>query len=150
MTSDKPTVLLEHYLKQLKLPTMLREYEKIAVVCGQERTDYQTFLLRLTQRESIERERRSAERRVKAARFPVIKTLATFDFGAQPAINQALVPELMRGEYLDRRENLLLVGNSGTGKTHLATALSASRASWRWTTKSGLSVRWRPSKRVRS
>lgn len=124
MTSDKPTVLLEHYLKQVKLPTMLGEYEKIAVVCGQERTDYQTFLLRLAERESIERERRSAERRVKAARFPVVKTLDTFDFTAQPSINQQLVRELMRGEYLDRRENVLVVGNSGTGKTHLATALA--------------------------
>jgi DNA replication protein DnaC len=80
--------------------------------------------LRLAEQESIERERRSAERRVKAARFPVVKTLDSFDFGAQPSINQALVRELMRGEYLDRRENVLLVGNSGTGKTHLATALA--------------------------
>jgi DNA replication protein DnaC len=60
---------------------------------------------------------------VKAARFPVVKTLDSFDFTAQPSINQALIRELMSGEYLDRRENLLFLGNSGTGKTHLACAL---------------------------
>ena len=89
----------------------------------QERADYQTFLLRLVEREIADRERRAAERRVKAARFPVVKTLDTFDFKAQPSLNQELVRELLRGEYLDRRENVLLIGNSGTGKTHLATAL---------------------------
>lgn len=124
MSEGKATVLLEHYLKQLKLPSFLREFEKLAAVCGQERADYQTYLLRLAEAESADRERRAAERRVKAARFPVIKTLDSFDFAAQPSINQALVRELVRGEYLDRRENVLFIGNSGTGKTHLATALA--------------------------
>jgi DNA replication protein DnaC len=123
MTS-KPTVLLEHHLKQLKLPSFLREYEKMAALCGQERADYQTYLLRLAEVELVDREQRAAERRVKAARFPVLKTLDTFDFAAQPSINEALVRELMRGEYMDRRENVLLIGNSGTGNTHLATALA--------------------------
>jgi DNA replication protein DnaC len=125
MSSDgKATVLLQHYLKQLRLPSILREHEKLAVVCQQERADYQTYLLRLVELETADRERRAAERRVKAARFPVIKTLDTFDFGAQPAINQELVRQLLRGEYLDKRENVLFIGNSGTGKTHLATALA--------------------------
>jgi DNA replication protein DnaC len=123
MSPTKPAVLLEHYLKQLKLPTILREHAKMATVCRQEQADYQTYLLRLLEAEAIDRERRSAERRVKAARFPVLKTLDTFDFQAQPSINRTLVRELMRGEYIDRHENVLLVGNSGTGKTHLATAL---------------------------
>jgi len=123
MTS-KPTLLLEHHLKQLKLPSFLREYEKMATLCGQERADYQTYLLRLAEVELVDREQRAAERRVKAARFPVLKTLDTFDFTAQPSINEALIRELMRGEYMDRRENVLLIGNSGTGKTHLATALA--------------------------
>ena len=99
MSSDgKATVLLQHYLKQLRLPSILREHEKLAVVCQQERADYQTYLLRLVELETADRERRAAERRVKAARFPVIKTLDTFDFGAQPAINQELVRQRMRGE----------------------------------------------------
>jgi DNA replication protein DnaC len=118
MNQKKPAVLLEHYLKQLKLPTMLREYTSLAATCSKERVDYPTYLLRLVERELIDRERRAAERRVKSARFPVIKMLDTFDFKAQPSINQTLIRELMAGEYLDRHENILFVGNSGTGKTH--------------------------------
>jgi DNA replication protein DnaC len=67
---------------------------------------------------------RAAERRGNAAKLPVVKTLDTFDFAAQPLLNQALVRELVRGDYIDRHENVLLIGNSGTGKTHLATALA--------------------------
>ena len=88
-----------------------------------ERCDYSTFLLRLVERESLDRQKRAAERRFKSARFPVIKTLDTFDFSLQPSINEKLVRELMTGEYLDRKENILLVGNSGTGKTHLVSSL---------------------------
>ena len=124
--ATKPTVLLEHHLKQLKLPTMLRDYVSVAATCMKERCDYSTYLLRLSERELIDRERRAAERRVKAAKFPVIKTLDTFDFTAQPSINEALVRELISGDYMDRHENVLLVGNSGTGKTHLASALAFS------------------------
>jgi DNA replication protein DnaC len=126
MSAAKPTVLLEHYLKQLRLPTMVREYAQVAAACGKERCDYPTFLLRLAERELIDREKRSAERRIKAARFPLIKTLDTFDFAAQPSVNEALVRELVTGQYIGRRENALLVGNSGTGKTHLAIALGFS------------------------
>ena len=71
----------------------------------------------------IDRERRASERRLKAAKFPCHKTLGDFDFSAQASLNKPLLLELMRGDYLDRRENILLVGNSGTGKTHVATAL---------------------------
>ena len=94
-------------------------------VCTQDRSDYATYLLRLAEREVIEREHRAAERRVKAAGFPVIKTLDTFDFAAQPSVNEALVRELAGGAYIENRENVLVAGNSGTGKTHLATALAA-------------------------
>jgi len=123
MSESKSQILLKHYLKRLKLPTVLQEYQAMAVVCTKERCDYTTFLLRLVERESLDRKKRAAERRVKNACFPVIKTLDTFDFGLQPSINEKLVRELMAGEYLERRENILLVGNSGTGKTHLASAL---------------------------
>jgi len=119
----KPTVLLEHYLKKLKLPTMLREYASMAAVCRDDRSDYPTYLLRLTERELLDRETRAAERRVKDARFPVTKTIDTFDFKAQPSINEPLIRELLRGEFIDKRENVLLIGNSGTGKTHLAISL---------------------------
>ena len=124
MSQDKPTVLLEHYLKELKLPTFLREYRKMAELCGKDRTDYQSFLLRLVEREIQDRELRARERRIKAAKFPVLKTLESFDFTAQPSINQPLIRELMSGDYIDKHENVLLIGNSGTGKTHLGTALA--------------------------
>ena len=113
MSTTKPTLLLEHHLKELKLPTMLREYTALAGVCSTERADYPTFLLRLCERELIDRERRAAERRIKAARFPVIKTLDSFEFTAQPSLNESLVRELMSGEYIEKKENVLLVGNRG-------------------------------------
>jgi DNA replication protein DnaC len=123
MVTQPPTVLLDHYLKQLKLPTMLREYQSVAAVCAREGQDHIAYLVRLVERELIEREQRAAQRRIKAARFPVLKTLDTFAFDAQPSINRLLILELIRGEYLDVQENILLMGNPGTGKTHLATAL---------------------------
>jgi DNA replication protein DnaC len=123
MTQNKSHLLLAHYLKQLKLPTILREYAAVVTACTQDRCDYADFLLRLVEREALDREQRAAERRVKAARFPLLKTLDTFDFTAQPSIPEKLVRELMGGEYMERHENVLLVGNSGTGKTHLASAL---------------------------
>ncbi len=122
-TETKSTVLLKHHLKQLKLPTMQSECEKVAQRCGTENVDHLAFLLQLCELELIQRERKAAERRLKCAQFPTQKTLEAFDFMAQPAVNKPLVLELMKGDYLDRRENILLVGNSGTGKTHLATAL---------------------------
>ncbi len=123
MSAKEPTVLLEHYLKQLKLPTVLREYEALAATCANEGADYKTYLLRLSERELLDREQRAAQRRLKAANFPVIKTLDTFDFTAQPSINKALIHELLNGDYIAQKENILFVGNPGTGKTHLATAL---------------------------
>ena len=123
MAERKATVLLEHHLKQLKLPTMLREYTSVAATCGRENQPFETFLLRLCERELVDRQQRATERRIKAAKFPTLKTIEGFDFSAQPSINEALVRELLIGEFIDRRENVLLIGNSGTGKTHLATAL---------------------------
>jgi DNA replication protein DnaC len=124
MTPATPAVLLEHYLRRLKLATILRVHTAVAAACTQDRCDYATYLLRLVEREVLAREHRAAERRIKDAGFPVLKTLETFDFAAQPSVNETLVRELMRGEYLAARENVLLVGNSGTGKTHLACALA--------------------------
>jgi len=120
---DTPQVLLEHYLKQLKLPTMLREYAKLAEQCAQEGVDFQRFLLRLVEAEMLDRERRATERRIKAAKFPVVKSLETFDYLAIPSLNKKLVVELARCEWIGRRENVLALGNSGTGKTHIALAL---------------------------
>jgi len=120
----KSVVLLQHHLKALKLPTILAECQKIANCCAQDNVDHLGFLLQLCELELIDREKRAAERRLKAARFPTFKTLENFDFTAQPSVNKTLVGELMRCVWIDQRENVLLVGNPGTGKTHVATALA--------------------------
>lgn len=120
---DTPQVLLDHHLKTLRLPTMLREYDKVAQQCASEAIDYPRFLLRLVELELLDRDRRAVERRIKAARFEVVKTLDSFDFLAIPALNKQLVLDLARCDYIDRRENVLALGNSGTGKTHIALAL---------------------------
>ena len=122
-TTTKQTVLLQHHLKSLRLPTMQRECDKVAQRAAKENLDHQAFLLQLVELEMIERERRSSDRRLKAAKFPYHKTLDEFDFAVQKTINKPLVTELLRGDYLEGRENVLLVGNSGTGKTHIAVAL---------------------------
>lgn len=124
-TETKSTVLLHHHLKALRLPTVAAECEAIAARCATDNVDHLGFLLQLCERELLDRERRAADRRLKAARFPTLKTLDDFDFAAQPSVNKVLVAELMRGEFVDRRESVILVGNPGTGKTHLATALAA-------------------------
>jgi DNA replication protein DnaC len=124
-TQTKSVVLLHHHLKSLRLPTVAAECEKVAAQAAQDNADHLSYLLRLTELELLEREKRASERRVKAARFPTIKTLETFDFAARPSVNKVLVAELMRCEYIEAKENILLVGNPGTGKSHLATALAA-------------------------
>ena len=121
--NDAPQILLTHHLKMLKLPTFLREYDKVARQCAEEGVDHTRYLLRLAELELIDRERRLVERRIKQARFPTVKSLDSFDFLAIPSLNKSLVLELARCEYLDRRENIIALGNSGTGKTHIALGL---------------------------
>jgi DNA replication protein DnaC len=120
---ETPQLLLDHHLKELRLPTMLREYDRVARQCAAEDLDYPRYLLRMTELELLDRQRRATERRIRQAKFPVVKSLDSFDFLAIPTLNKAMVLELARCEFLARRENVLLLGNSGTGKTHIALAL---------------------------
>ena len=121
--SGPPQLLLAHHLKALKLPTFLREYDKQARQCAAEGVDHTGYLLRLAELELLERERRSVERRIRQARFPAVKSLDSFDFAAIPSLNKLLVLELARCEYVERRENVIALGNSGTGKTHVGLGL---------------------------
>src|SRR6516162_6109871 len=93
-TADTPQVLLEHHLKELRLPTFLREYDKVARQCAVEQVDYPRYLLRMTELELLERERRAIDRRIRQAKFPVIKTIDSFDLLAIPSLNKTLVLEL--------------------------------------------------------
>ena len=102
-TDSKSTVLLKHHLKALKLPVMHAECEKIAQRCAADNADHLAFLLQLSELELIERERKAAERRLKAARFAAPKPLDEFDFSARPSINKPLLLQLVKGEYLDKR-----------------------------------------------
>jgi DNA replication protein DnaC len=121
--SDAPHVLLAHHLKALKLPTFLREHDRLARQCAAEGADHLRYLLRLAELELIEREGRMVERRIREAHFPTVKSLDSFDFLAIPSLNKALVLDLARGDYIGRRENVIALGNSGTGKTHVALGL---------------------------
>ena len=123
MSTEAPEILLAHYLKTLKLPTFQREYQKLARLCATEGVDHIDYLFRLAEREMIERDRRKVERRIKAAKFPVVKSLDSFDFTAIPKLNKMQVLELARCEWIDRRENVIALGPSGTGKTHVALGL---------------------------
>jgi DNA replication protein DnaC len=121
--NDVPELLLDHHLKTLKLPTFLSQYAKLARQCAAENVEHVGYLKRLAELELIERERRMIERRIKAAKFPATKSLDSFDFVALPSLNKPLVMELARSEYIGRRENIIALGPSGTGKTHIALGL---------------------------
>jgi DNA replication protein DnaC len=114
-------ILLNHRLKSLRLPTVLREYSKLAKQAAAEGLDHVQFLARLIELEMIDR-----ERRIKAAKFPAVKSLDSFDFKAIPALNKMQVLELARCEWIERRENVIALGPSGTGKTHVALGLGLS------------------------
>lgn len=135
----EPNPLLESYLRQLRLPTFARNYLAFAADAAQENLDYTRFLLALAEQEVTKREQNRQQKRIKTARFPVMKEFANYDFSVLPTLNKALVLDLARGEYILKRETIVLIGNPGLGKTHLAIslALSACRQGHRvrfWTT----------------
>ena len=120
---EAPQILLRHHLKKLKLPTVLREHEKLARQCATEGVDHIRYLARLIELELLDREARMIDRRIKAAKFPAVKSLESFDFDALPALNKKLVLDLARGEFVAHRENVIALGPSGTGKTHVASGI---------------------------
>ena len=116
-------MLLEAHLKRLRLPAIGRHYQELARLAAQGNLPYEAFLLALVEIEAQQREENAHQKRLRMARFPLLKSLDQFDFTALPSLNKARGLDLAQGSYLDKRENLILMGNSGTGKTHLATAL---------------------------
>ena len=102
---------------------MLAEYAKLSREAAAADENYEEYLLRLTDLEVAQRSANALTARIKAAGFPVLKDLDTYDFSAMPAVPKAKIVELARGQWIDEKFNLCLLGNAGTGKTHLAIAL---------------------------
>lgn len=116
-------LLLESHLKKLRLPSVLRHYRKLATQAAQGNLTHEQFLLALLEEETRSREENTRKQRIRQAHFPALKTFNQFEFSALPSLNKPLILKLAQGEYLSLAENIVLLGNSGTGKTHLATAL---------------------------
>ena len=116
-------LLLDEYLRRLRLPVVLARYQQLAREAAQQALGYERFLVLLAEQELAQRDENMQRRRLATAKFPVLKTLDQFDFSLVPALNRPLVLELAQGRYIVAKENVLLVGQVGTGKTHIATAL---------------------------
>lgn len=122
-------LLLETYLKSLRLPTFLANYRKFAEEAAQAGHSYDRFLLALAEQEVAQRKRNRIARRIKGAHFPVLKELADFDFSCISQPSKQRVVDLARGAFIEKSESIIMVGNPGLGKTHVATgvALAACR-----------------------
>ena len=124
MTTVVDNVILESYLKRLYLSTFVQYHEAYAAEAAQSNRSYTRFLLALAEQEVLVREARRRQRRLKEAKIPLVKELSGFDFDKIPELNQQQIRQLVTGEYIDRAEPIILIGNPGLGKTHIATALA--------------------------
>jgi DNA replication protein DnaC len=121
--SINDNTLLRANLKLLRLPAMVAEFEKLAREAAAANEGYEQYLLRLTELEVAARTGNAVRARIRAAGFPAHKEFDTFDFTAVPHVNKPKVLELARGEWIEQKTNVCLIGSTGTGKTHLAIAL---------------------------
>jgi len=115
-------LLLNSYLKSLKLPTMRAEYKSIARKCSQANAAYEDFLQQLAELEVQHRTATAIERRLKQAEFPMVKEISSYKFADVPKLNKKYVLDLARCKFIDSKTNLVLTGPPGVGKTHLAIA----------------------------
>lgn len=122
MNAGMNALLMEN-LKALKLSAMKRDLESQMRQAKQDKQGYDEFLLNLTEIEVLTRKENGYKRRLAEAKFPLIKPLETFDFGAAQEIDARLIKELSRCDYVKESRNIIFMGKSGTGKTHLATGL---------------------------
>ena len=115
--------LLTKELRELRLPTIMANWRQAAEEAGRRGVPYAEYLAELVHQEILDRHDRRVNRRVKEAKFPSLKTLDTFDFDRQPGITREKLLGLARGDFVTRHENVVLLGEIGTGKTHLASAI---------------------------
>ena len=116
---------IRQYAKRLQLPTLGGQFAQVAEQAVKEKKSHLSYLEALLEAEVEERERNTVARRIREARFPKVKTLEEFEFSHVPCIPATLVRHLAEGGYLSRSEPVILLGEAGTGKTHLAVA-------WEW------------------
>lgn len=116
-------LLLDHLTRQLRMPTLARQYRSLAREAEEHNLRYEDYLLALLEAEAQSREENQRQRRLKQARFPVSKTLDTYDFSLMPSLNRNHFLTLVKGEFVRKKENVIFLGNSGTGKSHLAIGL---------------------------
>ena len=121
MSRPGQEILLEETLRRLRLPTMAREYREAVRQATETGEGYDGFLLALTTRELEQRQTNQVQRRLCEARFPLLKTLETTDLTKWPGFEATQVRAYAECQYISRRENLVLLGKHGTGKTHAAT-----------------------------
>lgn len=114
---------LRQQLQLLKLPSILEHFEELARKAADEQWSHVDFLARLVEGEAVLRQDRACQRRIRQARFPVLKTLQQFDFTWPTKINRPQVQNLFRLKFIEDRANAILIGGVGLGKTHLAIAL---------------------------
>jgi DNA replication protein DnaC len=121
--ADVTVELLRSHFRQLRLPTMGREFEKLARDAAASNQNCIQFLMRLTELELATRAANAIATRIKQASFPVLKDLDTYDFSIMPGLSKPRVIELARCDWIEQKHNCCLVGNQGTGKTHISIAL---------------------------
>jgi len=114
---------IEQHARQLYLTTVAEQFAPLAEEALHKKQSHLSYLEALLEAELEERDRRAVMRRIKEAHFPSVKTLEEFDFRSAPHIPAGLIRKLSEGEYLVRREPIVFLGETGTGKTHLAVAL---------------------------
>ncbi|HEY2909249.1 MAG TPA: IS21-like element helper ATPase IstB [Gemmataceae bacterium] len=119
--NDANALMLKANLKQLRLPTMLAEWEKLAREAAARNESYDAYLLQLTELEVASRSANAVAARIRAAGLPAVKDFDTFDFTATPNLPKQKILELTRGEWIDQHFNCCLIGGR---KTHVAIALA--------------------------
>jgi DNA replication protein DnaC len=121
--TDATNELLKSHLRQLRLPTMGREFERLARDAAATNQTFARFLLCLTEIELETRCANAIANRIKNAEFPVLKDFDTYDFSVMPGLSKPKILELSRCEWIGHKHNCCLIGGHGTGKTHIAVSL---------------------------